>query len=810
MKLRHCIIPSIKSLSVSSWLLLTVVPLVVLAIGAFSSTDNSKSFMEFCSYSMYFQCFGLSFLIALVAVVLGYIPAKLFGNVNKPILLLLFILPLIMPRYVLYYAWSLLLSMDGMNVAANNIATSRLLQKLISTGALITWYWPLAALLISQGWRNIDKQLLDNARCEASKWKIFTKLELPMLRPSILMAFGVCFVMSMAEFTTFHLAGVETIGTRFAIMYDLSGDENLVIRAAWPLILMAFIAAGIVSVNIRSWNRGHLPSGNINKKMGWKYWFFFLLLEVFSVIVPVIILIANINSLSEFRRFIALQGDGLLWSFCIASVGAFIACFIAGGALWLNKAVKSNVFGTILSGSVFAVMFLPASITAVCLLKTMPALIRHGWAIVSMGLAMRYAGIGLVIFTLTNISANKELGQIAALDGASKINVWRYIHLPRIWPMLLGAFCLIIIFGITEIASTMILLPAGLPNYAQRLLNQMHYARDQQVIASCLLLIGVFTIGAVVLTGIFRLSAFRGFASVILMAGMLTCTGCDEEQSQQMNIISVFGQTGKGQCEFMYPRAIDISPDGYLHIVDKAGRIQRISTKGIYVSEIKTPKIDAGKPVGLKFGPDGNLYVADTHYHRVLIYNVDGELINQFGKYGEEDGSFIYPTDVAFSPDGRIYVSEYGGNDRVSVFNSQCEFLFSFGSYGQNEGQFMRPAAMEIDADNNLLYIADACNHRIAVYDFDGNLQRYFGSLGTKPGKIRYPYDICLINNKLAVCEYGNNRLQVFSLDGQSLGIYGKAGRDAGSLAYPWSVVAGNDYVYIVDSGNNRIQVWQL
>ena len=65
-------------------------------------------------------------------------------------------------------------------------------------------------------------------------------------------------------------------------------------------------------------------------------------------------------------------------------------------------------------------------------------------------------------------------------------------------------------------------------------------------------------------------------------------------------------------------------------------------------------QIEAGKPVGLSFAPDGNLYVADTHYHRVVVFTPAGKLIHQFGSFGETDGCFIYPTDVAFAGDGRI------------------------------------------------------------------------------------------------------------------------------------------------------------
>ena len=44
---------------------------------------------------------------------------------------------------------------------------------------------------------------------------------------------------------------------------------------------------------------------------------------------------------------------------------------------------------------------------------------------------------------------------------------------------------------------------------------------------------------------------------------------------------------------------------------------------------------------------DGSIYVADTHYHRVLVFSPEGQLQASFGSLGEEPGSFIYPTDVA-------------------------------------------------------------------------------------------------------------------------------------------------------------------
>jgi DNA-binding beta-propeller fold protein YncE len=404
---------------------------------------------------------------------------------------------------------------------------------------------------------------------------------------------------------------------------------------------------------------------------------------------------------------------------------------------------------------------------------------------------------------------------MASLDGASQFKTWWHIHLPHTWPLFVGTFILIVMLGVTELSATMVLLPAGLPNFAQRLLNQMHYARDQQVIASCLVLIFLFLILAAIVVLLLRLTRVRWLlAFAILAACVPSLTGCDDvsSTSDTPKVLAAFGQAGRGQCEFTYPRAVDITNGGSLFVVDKTGRIQKLSSDGKFLDCINMPLIETGKPTGLSIAPDGNLYVADTHYHRVIIFSPEGKMINEFGKFGQEDGCFIYPTDVAFSPDGRIFVSEYGGNDRISVFTGQADFLYCFGAPGSGQGQLARPSALCVDSERKCLYVADACNHRIAIYDFEGNLLEYIGSAGRAPGKLRYPYDLALLTDgTLVVCEYGNNRLQLFGPDRKSLAVYGRAGRQTGQLAYPWGVaVDARRRAFIVDAGNNRIQVWQL
>ncbi|MBN2588527.1 MAG: 6-bladed beta-propeller [Sedimentisphaerales bacterium] len=838
MKNESIFIKVTRAVSISVWIIVVLLPLLVLFISAI--TTDAKSEVSVDIYSSLIHSLFLSAIIASMSVLLGWIPGRLLGtcSAHKDLLLLFLLMPIVLPRYVLFYAWWLLLSpTTSLGVyLSDKTEVAKFIGTFSTTAVLIMWYWPLAALLLGQGWKNIDRQIWDSASLDSNKFGIFKNVTLPLLVKPILLTFSVCFVLSLSEFTTYHLAGIKTIGTELAVLFDLTGSEALLARASWPVAILALFLAIILSKSSQKWVSSPNETETIEvKSQRWR-WGVLILLFGISLLIPIALLLYNVSDMVPFQQFLILHFDDITWSLTTAFLAAVLSYFIAYSAYSLNNSKQNlknnNILSRILSYSrfhilplvicstIFLIMLLPASIIAVSIIRIMavlhlPTSIREGWFIVSIGLACRFAGVALILLVLTRHSQRQILSEMAHVDGASQFQIFRYIHLPHVWPLWVGSFILISMFSMTEISATMILLPAGVPNFSQRLLNQMHYARDQQVIASCLILIGIFGLMSLILVSLFRLLRLRWMTyALIFCICTFSLTGCDDDYSFTKNpkVIEEFGTSGQGVGEFTYPRAIDISNDGSVYVIDKTGRIQQFSSSGKFINIFEMPQTESGKPTGMSFGPDGNLYVADTHYYRVMVLSPEGEIIRQWGKFGTDDGCFIYPTDVAFSGDGRIFVGEYGGNDRISVFNEQGEFLYAFGSSGTGEGQFSRPSALCVDKSRKLLYVADACNHRIAVYDFNGVLNGYFGTVGTGIGELRYPYDLDILDDgTLVVCENGNNRIQLFSPAGQSVGLYGKAGRQPGELAYPWGVVVDkNGNFYVVDSGNNQIQVWQL
>jgi len=262
----------------------------------------------------------------------------------------------------------------------------------------------------------------------------------------------------------------------------------------------------------------------------------------------------------------------------------------------------------------------------------------------------------------------------------------------------------------------------------------------------------------------------------------------------------------------VYPRCIDYdTKDDTFFVVDRLARVQHIDRDGNYLNAWQMPDWRNGKPTGVTVGPDGNVYLADTHYQRVMVYKPDGTFLRKWGEMGKGPGQFIYPTDVAFDEKGHVFVSEYGDNDRIQVFDTEGKFLYTFGRPGRGDGELARPQSMLIE--DGLVYVTDASNHRLSVFKTDGTFVRTMGGLGAGLGQFRWPYGLAEDHHgNLVVCEFGNNRVQLVDKHtGRGLKVWGLPGRGPGELAYPWAIaVDKRGRIVTVDAGNNRLQVFEF
>jgi DNA-binding beta-propeller fold protein YncE len=80
---------------------------------------------------------------------------------------------------------------------------------------------------------------------------------------------------------------------------------------------------------------------------------------------------------------------------------------------------------------------------------------------------------------------------------------------------------------------------------------------------------------------------------------------------------------------------------------------------------------------------------------------------------------FHFPTNVALSAQGEIYVSDGYGNARIHKFTANGELLHSWGEPGDGPGQFHVPHGIAVD-DQGCVFVADRENSRIQIFTADG------------------------------------------------------------------------------------------
>ena len=803
------------------WLAVVAAPLVWL-VGTLRVRDLPGP--EVLSVGRYVRLWGYSLgagaVVATLSVLGGFSAGRLIGA-NAwarrwgPVFL---VAALLVPPQVTYYAWGLVLlptSKLGMFIAGSDTLI-RLIGQIRSVVSLGLWHWPLCGLVLGLAWQRTDPEIWSQARLEAGPIRRWAWVGLPMLRSAAGLSWMLVFILVLSQFCTFHLAGADTVGTELAGLYQLTGNVHTTVWASIPFLVPA-VAVGLWMERFLTplAERYDVPN---NERVWRGHWVIAGLLWSAGVLVPVWLLIWNVQGWSTFVQFGRVSWDGLVYSGAIAAVGAAMAVLIGLG-VWSWEQSGRTSAARWMRVAVFVSALIPGALTAMAMVH---AFNRPGWPervyqtpwMVSAGHAASLSVLAVLMIGWVRSGQVREVTDLARLDGAGGWSGLVHVWLPNLGPGILAAALLALMLSVTELSVTMVLLPAGVPNFAVQLLNQMHYARDQQVIVSCLLLIGSGAVVAGLVFGLVRLGVRRKAFGVLLAAGLLAGGGCNSSPGlgPSLSVEACFGTTGRGEGQFIYPRGIAVAPDDTFFVVDKTARIQHLDVRGRYLGGWTMPAFQTGKPIGLRVGPDGLLYVADTHYHRVMIYTVAGKLVRQFGSLGSGPGQFIYPTDIEIAPDGRIFVSEYGGNDRVNIFTREGKFIKSFGSLGDRVGQFSRPAALYLDARRVELYVADACNHRIVRYDLEGKPLNVLGEMGREPGKLCYPYDLCLLpDGSLLVTEYGNNRIQRLSCEGRSLGVWGRAGREVGELLYPWgAVIDSRGRAIVLDSGNNRIQVWRI
>ena len=238
----------------------------------------------------------------------------------------------------------------------------------------------------------------------------------------------------------------------------------------------------------------------------------------------------------------------------------------------------------------------------------------------------------------------------------------------------------------------------------------------------------------------------------------------------------------------------------------------------------------------------------------VLVFNQEGDLIDNWGGPGTETGDYVWPvSNHGITVDGmdNVWIGGNGGSDsHVLKFDRQGNFLMQIGTpnarmtgpVSERTGQptavrdshsmdsFGRVAKIGTDNEANEAYFADGYfNRRVAVVDMDtGEVKRYWGAYGNDPDddadlgpysegmepsqQFRGPVHCSEISNdgRVYICDRGADRVQVFQKDGTFISEHIIAGATL-SQGSTWDIDFSHDadqkYIYLADGQNMKVYI---
>ncbi len=203
---------------------------------------------------------------------------------------------------------------------------------------------------------------------------------------------------------------------------------------------------------------------------------------------------------------------------------------------------------------------------------------------------------------------------------------------------------------------------------------------------------------------------------------------------------SVLGIRGPGRLR--KPINIVIDPLGYKFVADtERKQIVVFGPQDKYMTafDIPTPC----HPVDLALH-ENELYVLDNDEtcQIVVLDRSTGEVLRTFGGPGGEPGQFRIPNSLAVGPDGSVYVSDTH-NWRIQKLTRDGEPIWTKGTAGYTLGSFGRPRGIRVGPEGNI-YVVDGATEIVQMFNPDGGVLMRFGGPGDAPGALGLPASVAI------------------------------------------------------------------
>lgn len=426
--------------------------------------------------------------------------------------------PLLLPSYLAYAGWNLLRSPgtwlgDALAVAPVAIAANA--WRAFALAGLTLWVWPLALLVLAPAATRIPQSVLEAMRADGAATRVVARHVLRILAPDIARAAALVALVMAGSAIPLHVAQVYTYSIWLWSELNRVPDVRGVWLASWPLWAVAaagsmFVVRALPGAG-RDGGAESADAAGVSRGGGMS-----LLLTAFaatlwscSVIVPLLLFVLSVREVSAFAEFWSQSGAAVGRSALVAAwTGALGALVLL--ATWAVVSCRRSAEGGRAAWQ--AVIWLtmiglaPGVLVGSAMSLAAPA---SGAGLVVLTHLARFAFVGALLGWWLGASEPGDLRDAREIDGGSTFMGWLIACVRPRWTAAVGAAVAMAMLSLHEIESTVQVLPPGLDNLAQYLLDQLHYLRQDQLAAAGASMTAIGLAGAVV-GGLLLAKAPRG------------------------------------------------------------------------------------------------------------------------------------------------------------------------------------------------------------------------------------------------------------------------------------------------------------
>ncbi|HSK48037.1 MAG TPA: SMP-30/gluconolactonase/LRE family protein [Coriobacteriia bacterium] len=232
--------------------------------------------------------------------------------------------------------------------------------------------------------------------------------------------------------------------------------------------------------------------------------------------------------------------------------------------------------------------------------------------------------------------------------------------------------------------------------------------------------------------------------------------------------------------ELNYPTDVAVDTQGRVYVADFYNdSISVFTANGEFLRRFPDPYKPTGKGSSGNDGKgiavtaldvaEGKVYATDSY--QIVVFDLNGKLLQQFGRPGASLGDLDRPNGVVADADARVVVSD-SNNNRVVAFSPLGRPVWMAGKrlpsvpQTPEDTDFVLPRGATIMDDGDVL-IADPLAQRLVRLSSEGEVVSRYGERGVLPSQLNFPNDVDWYGGRILIADRENDRIQIARLVGK-------------------------------------------